>query len=289
MRKAGRFAPSPTGPLHLGSLYTALASFLDARSLQHDWLVRMDDLDAPRTDPQAEAQILRALETHGLHWDGTVQRQSARIDAYDNALARLAAGGFLYYCTCSRRNLRHLPVYPGTCRKRVKPVADAATRVRVDQATPRFADLLLGDQATRLEAVGGDFIVKRRDGIVAYQLATALDDSEPAIARVIRGRDLLDNTPRQIHIMTLLARRHPRYAHLPLLLNGAGRKLSKQTGARPIGASEPLVNIRICLEMLGLAPLPDADVESLLHWAVGMWSLSRIPERDHIVPDRIAV
>ncbi len=289
MRKAGRFAPSPTGPLHLGSLYTALASYLDARSLQHDWLVRIDDLDVPRTDPQAESRILRALEAHGLHWDGSVRRQSDQVDVYEQALAQLHRAGYLYCCTCSRRQLRHLPRYPGTCRNRAQPLTNAALRVRVDQATPRFFDLLQGEQVTSLEAAVGDFIVKRRDGIVAYQLATAFDDSEPAIARVVRGRDLLDNTPRQIHLMSLLGRRHPHYAHLPLLLNDAGRKLSKQSGAQPIDSSAPLANIRICLEMLGIAPLPDTGIEPLLHWAIGAWHLSRVPQQDHLVPARAAV
>ena len=284
MRMAGRFAPSPTGPLHLGSLYTALASFLDARSQRHDWLVRIDDLDAPRSVPQAESQILRALEAHGLHWDGGVRRQSEQVDVYDEALVQLTRGGSLYGCTCSRRQLRHAPRYPGTCRDRARPAADAALRVRVDQATVRFVDRLRGEQVTALDASVGDFIVRRRDGIVAYQLATALDDSDPAIARVVRGRDLLDNTPRQIYLMTLLGRRPPDYAHLPLLLNDAGRKLSKQTGARPIDASAALANLRVCLKMLGLTPLPDADIASLLHWATGRWELGRVPEQDHLAP-----
>ena len=286
MRKAGRFAPSPTGPLHLGSLYVALASFLDARSRNHDWLVRMDDLDEPRTDPGAETSILRTLENHGLHWDGPVRRQSARLAAYRSALFELNARGCLYYCTCSRRELRHVPVYPGTCGTRTTPVRGAAVRVRVGDAAPRFADLLQGEQVTPLRLAVGDFIVKRRDGIVAYQLATALDDSEPEIARVVRGRDLLENTPRQIHLMTLLERSHPRYAHLPLIVNQTGQKLSKQTGARPVDSSIPLANIRICLGLLGLNHPPDADLEGLLNWAVGQWSLDRIPANDHVVePD----
>ena len=283
MRKAGRFAPSPTGPLHLGSLYTALASFLDARSRNHDWLVRIDDLDEPRTDPRAESSILRTLEGHGLRWDRPVLRQSARLDAYRNALDELHRRGCLYYCTCSRRQLRHLPVYPGTCRNRTAPVQDAAVRVRVEDAAPRYSDLLRGEQATPLRTAVGDFIVKRRDGIVAYQLATAVDDSEPEIATVVRGRDLLDNTPRQIHLMTLLGRSQPGYAHLPLIIDRDGRKLSKQTGAGPVDASIPLANIRRCLGFLGLADPPDAELEDLLNWAVERWSLSRIPREDRVV------
>lgn len=284
--QAGRFAPSPTGPLHLGSLYTALASFLDARARNHDWLVRIDDLDEPRTEPGAEACILRALESHGLHWDRPVQRQSARLDAYRSALSELYRRGSLYYCTCSRRELRHTPIYPGTCRGRTAPVPDAAVRVRVENAAPKFADLLQGRQVAPLQLVVGDFIVRRRDGIVAYQLATAMDDSEPDIATVVRGRDLLDNTPRQIHLMTLLGRSPPAYAHLPLIVGRDGRKLSKHTGAGPVDSSVPLANIRNCLVFLGLADAPDASLEDLLNWAVDRWNLERVPRNDQFVePD----
>ena len=283
MRKAGRFAPSPTGPLHLGSLYVALASFLDARSRNHDWLIRIDDLDKPRSDPRAEPAILRTLEDHGLHWDRSVQRQSTRIGAYRSAIAELHARGCLYFCTCSRRDLRRAPVYPGTCRTRTAPVSGAAIRVRVEDAAPRFSDLLQGERVTPLRHTVGDFIVKRRDGIVAYQLATALDDSEPGIATIVRGRDLLDNTARQIHLMTLLERTHPSYAHLPLILDRAGRKLSKQTGAAPVDSRTPLANIRACLGFLGLHDPPDADLDGLLTWAVARWSLAGIPRNDHVI------
>ena len=283
MRKAGRFAPSPTGPLHLGSLYIALAAFLDARSQGHDWLLRIDDLDRPRTDPSAEAHILRTLESHHLHWDGPVRRQSAREGAYRTALDRLRALGLLFHCTCSRRSLRHLPVYPGTCRNSARPVNDSAIRVRVGTAAPKFADLIQGEQTTPLALDVGDFIVRRRDGIIAYQLATALDDSEPEIVRVVRGRDLLDNTTRQLFLMQLLERPQPQYAHLPLLLNSAGKKLSKQTGARAIDAARPRANLRRCLELLGLRHPPDADVPGLLDWAVENWRLARVGVNDRIV------
>ena len=243
----------------------------------------MDDLDESRTDPEAESQILRTLEDHGLHWDGPLQRQSARLDAYAAAIADLGEGGFLYYCTCSRRDLRHLSVYPGTCRSQIEPVRDAAIRVRVDDAAPRFTDLLRGEQITRLETAVGDFIVRRRDGIFAYQLATALDDSEPEIAHVVRGRDLLDNTPRQLHLMMLLERRPPLYAHLPLLVNAAGQKLSKQTGTRPVDPAKAPANIHMCLNLLGLEHPPDTDIQGLLDWAIRQWNLARVPADDHVV------
>ena len=283
MRKAGRFAPSPTGPLHLGSLYTALASFLDARSLNHRWLVRLDDLDEPRVDPLAESRILRTLEDHGLHWDGPVLRQSSRAAVYESVVRDLEARGFLFYCTCSRRALGHFPFYPGTCRAQTRPIPHAAVRVRVGNAAPRFIDMLRGEQQTPLQQAVGDFVVRRRDGIIAYQLAAAVDDSEPEIARVIRGRDLLDNTPRQLHLMRLLKRRRPRYAHLGLLVNEAGQKLSKQTGARSVETSKPLANIRRCLTMLGLGPLPDADLDALLDWATSEWDLARADTREHVI------
>ena len=282
-RKAGRFAPSPTGPLHLGSLYTALASFLDARSQGHDWLIRIDDLDQPRIDPSAEADILRTLENHQLHWDGQIRRQSTRGRIYRDALGDLRTRGILFHCTCSRGSLRRSSVYPGTCRNRTRPVKDSAIRVSVGCAVPRFVDLIQGEQKTPLALSIGDFIVKRRDGIIAYQLATAMDDSEPEIARVVRGRDLFDNTPRQLFLMALLGRPQPQYAHLPLLLNTVGNKLSKQTGTRAVDAANARINIRRCLELFGLRNPPDANVPELLAWAVAKWSLAKVPRDDRVI------
>ena len=276
---AGRFAPSPTGPLHIGSLYTALASFLDARAEGLAWRLRFDDLDEPRNQPGAETRILRSLEVHGLHWDGAVERQSERLGLYQAALETLQRQAQTFYCTCSRKALAESPTYPGRCRERVTPVANAAIRVRVDEAALEFTDLVQGRQRTRLDQTVGDFVIKRRDGPFAYQLATAVDDGNPSIVRVLRGRDLLATTPRQLHLMALLGLSAPTYAHIPVLLNRAGEKWSKQTGAPPISDRAPQANIRACLTLLSLQP-PDLGLEPMLEWAKSRWRLSRIGNQD---------
>ena len=242
----------------------------------------MDDLDASRNDPQAEAQILRALEVHGLHWDGLVVRQSQRAAHYEAALASLAAAGRLFHCVCSRRDLRGHERYPGTCRGRIRPVAEAALRLRVEDAAIAFADLLLGEQRVCLQQALGDFVVKRRDGIIAYHLATALDDGAGEIRRVLRGRDLLACTAPQIYLMNLLGLAPPSYAHLPLLLNFLGQKLSKQTRAAPVNLKTPEANLRLCLALLGRPPPPDLDGADLLPWALGAWRLAEVPRQDRI-------
>ena len=279
----GRFAPSPTGPLHLGSLYTAVASYVDAHARDEAWWVRIDDLDTPRNVSQSESRILRTLEAHHLRWDGAVQRQSEHMADYQRALATLDARELLYFCTCSRRQLKTLPRYPGTCRDQSDPIVDAAIRVLTDDHVYRFEDLVVGKQSTRVDLTTGDFIVKRRDGIVAYQLATAYDDGQPGITRVIRGTDLLSNTSRQLHLMRLLELTPPSYAHLPVVLNAAGDKLSKQTKAAPVDDSKALANLRTCMELLALHPPKDCfDLDELLEWAIQHWDLGRIGTEDHL-------
>ena len=272
---AGRFAPSPTGPLHIGSLYTALASFLDARAEGLPWRLRFDDLDAPRNQPGAESRILFSLEAHGLHWDGPVERQSERLDLYQAALEALRRKAKIFHCTCSRKALAGSPIYPGQCRDQIAPIPDSAIRVRVDEAPLEFTDLVQGHQRTRLDLTVGDFIIKRRDGPFAYQLAAAVDDGDPSIVRVLRGQDLLANTPRQLHIMALLGLPAPTYAHIPVLLNRAGQKWSKQTGAPAVNDHRPLANLRTCLTLLGLQP-PDLDLEAMIEWAMSRWRLNQI-------------
>ena len=278
---SGRFAPSPTGPLHIGSLYTALASFLDARAQGLAWRLRFDDLDEARTDPSAETRILRTLEAHGLHWDGAVQRQSKRLETYEAALAKLQAAGWVFFCTCSRRQLRGHSIYPGRCRRRLTPFPDAAVRVRVDDAVCEFTDLAQGRQRFSLGETTGDFVVKRRDGPFAYQLATAVDDGDADIVRVLRGRDLLQNTPQQLFLMGLLKRKAPAYAHIPVLLNPAREKWSKQTHAPGVDDRQPVANLRTCLSLLGLAP-PTLGLQELLRWAVTHWDLGRLGRRDQV-------
>ncbi len=276
---AGRFAPSPTGPLHFGSLLAATASFLDARQQGGDWLVRIDDLDTPRNVPGAEDAILASLEAHGLHWDGPVIRQSERVSRYEEAIDRLSRAGHTFYCTCSRKRLKGQTRYPGTCRHLSLSAAGAALRVRTNATPIAFEDLVAGPIRETLTDTVGDFVIRRRDGIVAYQLATAVDDGQARIKRVIRGRDLLDNTARQIHLIRLLEGETPAYGHIPLLVNGTGQKLSKQTFAQALDDRRPTANLIHVLPALGLSPPAEARAstpEQLLAWAAGTFSLKAL-------------
>lgn len=282
----GRFAPSPTGPLHLGSLLAALASWLDARAQGGEWLVRIEDLDPPRVVPGAADAMLRALEACGLWWDGPVLYQSARGEAYRAALEQLRHGGLLYSCSCSRREiadsgLRGIegPVYPGTCRGRAADLMLAqALRVRTDDELIRFTDRIQGEVAHRLASDIGDFVVRRADGLAAYQLAVVVDDAAQGITDVVRGADLLASTTRQLHLQRLLGLPAPRHAHLPVLVNAQGDKLSKQTGAAALEFTAPLAPLRQALALLGQSLSEDpGSVDELLAEAVRGWRLDRVP------------
>ncbi len=285
MPYVGRFAPSPTGPLHFGSLVAALASWLDARQAGGRWLVRMEDLDEPRVVPGAADTILRQLEDAGLHWDGAVARQSARHDLYREALRRLAP--YTYPCACTRKELEDSAlaidgsrIYPGTCRGGIADGKHArALRLRTDAAPVRFSDRVQGDLSQSLEAEVGDFVLRRADGLFAYQLAVVVDDADQGITDVVRGADLLDSTARQVLLQQRLALPHPRYLHVPVAANAAGEKLSKQTrapDARP-------ADLARALRFLGMAP-PDAlPARELLGWAVAAWDARRVPRAKSIV------
>ena len=239
--------------------------------------MRIDDLDEPRNVPGAEAAILRSLEAHDLHWDGPVIHQSNRLEHYQAALLRLTEAGHTFNCTCARKRLKGLGPYPGICREARHPAGDAAVRVRVNDLPIRFQDEVVGPIEEKLADTVGDFIIRRRDGLIAYQLATAVDDGEPEITRVVRGGDLLDNTARQIYLMQLLELSPPAYAHVPMVLNAAGQKLSKQTHADPLDDEKPAENLREILPMLGLTP-PTASVSAseLLAWATPRFSLEAL-------------
>jgi glutamyl-Q tRNA(Asp) synthetase len=271
---AGRFAPSPTGPLHLGSLLAAVASYLDARATGLAWRLRFDDLDAPRNQPGAERAILEALEAHGLTWDGPIHRQSRHQASYQAALDALGAQGRLFYCRCTRRTLAAHRLYPGTCRHRTRPQKGCAVRVRVDAGAIRFDDLFLGPQNADPAETFGDFVVQRRDGIIAYQLATAVDDGAADIVRVIRGRDLLGNTAPQIWLMRCLGLAVPVYGHLPLLLNAGGQKLSKQSYAAALDNGRAAENLARVLRALSIdvpAEAAAGGCEEVLGEAIRRW------------------
>ncbi len=284
----GRFAPSPTGPLHVGSLVAALASWLDARAADGRWLVRMEDLDRPRCDQASADTILRQLEAYGLTWDGAVLYQLQRDDAYAAALTTLQSQGAVFPCTCSRSQLAHARrnaegeiVYPGTCRLHARPRMERhAWRVRVGHVSAHFVDRIHGELRQDLAAEVGDFVIKRADGLFAYQLAVVVDDAFQGVTHVVRGADLLWNTPRQIYLQTLLGLPTPAYAHVPLVTNAAGQKLSKQTLAPALPERGRRAVLAQALAALGHPPpagLVGAGPEELLAWAVSGWRVESVP------------
>ena len=285
----GRFAPSPTGPLHFGSLVAALGSWLQARSQAQTWCLRIEDVDITRTRPGADAAIRRALEALCLVWDGPVMVQSQRTAVYAAALERLRDAGWAYPCACTRQAVAAVaqtgldgPVYPGTCRAGL-PAGSAARawRVRVSAGATTFDDAVFGRQQQTLAEAVGDFVVRRADGLFAYQLAVVLDDAEAGVTEVVRGADLLDSTPRQIWLQQLLGLPVPRYAHLPLAVDAAGVKWSKQTGAPALDLQRPGAELARALEFLGHPPpagLQSAPPDEVLTWALPVWSLARVPK-----------
>ena len=285
MAYVGRFAPSPTGPLHFGSLVAALASWLDARAAGGTWLLRMEDLDKPREQPGAADAILRQLEALGLTWDGPVLCQSAREPHYRAALERLTRAGLTYACGCTRREIADSAlgidgahIYPGTCRAGL-PAGKAARAMRVRTTAPavRFVDRIQGVCVQDVEREVGDFILLRADGLYAYQLAVVIDDAEQGVTDVVRGADLLDSTARQLLLQRWLGVATPRYAHLPVAVNAAGEKLSKQTGAAPIERADGAAVLAAALGFLGHPPPVDLPSGDLLAWARAHWDIARVP------------
>ena len=270
----GRFAPTPSGPLHLGSLLTATASWLDARARNGRWLLRIDDIDTPRNDPHAERAILRTLRRHGLAWDGPVVRQSTLRSHHRAALRRLR--GHVFACRCARRELRGLGRYPGTCRNLSLPHVGNAVRIRVDNPPETFTDRVQGLSPTAAER--GDFIVWRRDDLPAYPLAVVADDHAMRVTHVVRGADLLDNTPRQLHLSARLGFSAPSYAHIPILVTAAGEKLSKHNRVTAIDDRTAIRNLASALCLLGFDPPAGATCPAhLLEWARRRWNIGRLP------------
>jgi glutamyl-Q tRNA(Asp) synthetase len=292
----GRFAPSPTGPLHFGSLVAAMASYADARAAGGLWHVRIEDVDAPRARPGADTLILTALERLGFEWDGPVWRQSARREAYEEALATLAAAGLVYRCACTRRELAQQPVgrlgervYLGTCSAGLTDArahrAQTALRVRVPAGATAFDDRLYGRQTQNLARDVGDFVVLRSDGLFAYQLAVVVDDGAQRITDIVRGADLLTSTLRQIHLQHALGYPTPRYLHVPVAVDAQGVKLSKQHGAQPLPAS-PLPALLAAWSFLEQEPPHEtpSSTRAFWTWACANWR----PRRLHGVPTRLA-
>lgn len=292
----GRFAPSPTGPLHFGSLVAAIGSFLEARARAGEWVVRIEDIDPPREPAGAADEILRVLDAFGLHWDGAVTYQSHRYAAYEAALDELRRLGVLYACACTRREIADSalvgvdgPVYPGTCREGVPPGREGrALRVRTDDVTIVFEDRVRGRIESRLAREVGDFILRRADGFYAYQLAVVVDDAEQGITDVVRGADLLASTARQIHLQRLLGLSTPTYAHLPVAVDAQGAKLSKQTGAEPVCPERVSALWWDVLRFLGQEPPADLRNETVgvvREWAIAHWRPAAIPRAPTIRKD----
>lgn len=283
----GRFAPSPTGPLHFGSLVAALASYFDARSNQGTWLVRMEDLDPPREPPGTAELILEQLHALGLEWDGEVLYQSSRIDAYRAALERLKSKDQCFACDCTRPRIKSIGgIYDGRCRDRKLPFdAGLATRVKTDRKLYEFKDAVQGKYSQILEQETGDFVLLRKDGLFAYQLAVVIDDAAQGISHVVRGYDLLESTPRQIYLQRLLGFLTPQYAHVPIVVNEQGQKLSKQHFAEAIDVRAASRVIHNAMRYLGLH-LTDAQIaeppSQLLAWGIDNWDIQAVPKLANI-------
>ena len=292
----GRFAPSPTGPLHFGSLVAAVGSYLDARTQGGEWLLRMEDVDTPRNVPGAADDILKTLEAFGFAWDGPVIYQSRRGDAYAESLARLQQAGLAYGCACSRKEIADSATrpaidgglaYPGTCRAGLPDGrAVRAWRLRVNDEATAFEDRLQGRVVQHLGSDVGDFVLRRADGLFAYQLAVVVDDDFQGISQIVRGADLLASTPRQIWLQRCLGFSTPTYAHLPVAANAAGEKLSKQTLARALATDQAAAELLRALKFLGQAApgeLASATVAEVWAWALANWDFSAIPHGPLII------
>ena len=300
----GRFAPSPTGPLHFGSLVAAVASYCDAKSNGGQWLLRMEDLDKPREMAGASDTILRSLEAFGFEWNAPIVYQSQRGDIYEDYLQHLKRKSFIYACTCSRKEIADSSVaigvdgvmYPKTCyynRLNSQSHASASRmdigswRINVDGAGEiGFNDAIQGNISQNLPADVGDFILKRKDGFFAYQLAVVVDDALQNIAHIVRGADLLDSTPRQIYLQNLFDFATPNYAHVPVAVNAAGEKLSKQTFAKPIDtriASHLIVEALSFLDQMPPLGLKNASLAECWRWAIANWRITNVPRQDKIV------
>ena len=276
MDYVGRFAPSPTGPLHYGSLVAAVASFLDARHAGGKWLLRIEDLDPPRESIDAPQEIIRQLLALGLHWDLEVLCQSSRLSSYDAALKSIQP--FTFPCACSRKAVPD--VYPGTCRLRKHLTQDRPTAVRlqVPRRSVSINDRCLGSQTWDLEKEVGDFVIKRKDGLHAYQLAVVVDDIHYSVSHIVRGNDLLDSTPRQLALYEHFKVPPPEYLHIPVLVDESGNKLSKQAHAKPVDTRDALTTIRSALSDLGQNTHEySSNIKELLEKAASSWNPASIP------------
>ncbi|HDY98536.1 MAG TPA: tRNA glutamyl-Q(34) synthetase GluQRS [Pseudomonas sabulinigri] len=288
----GRFAPTPSGYLHFGSLLAALASYLDARHQQGRWLIRVEDLDQPRSIPGASEHIIETLACYGMYSDGEIIFQQDRLTTYQAQIDQWLTTGQAYYCDCSRRQLAEFNgIYPGTCRHRQLPAAaDHAVRLIAPKQPLTALDRLQPPLTQDLATATGDFIIRRRDGIYAYQLAVVLDDIAQGVTDVVRGADLLDSTPRQQWIYQLLGQPLPRYLHIPLLLRADGEKLSKRLGSTPLDPAQAPTELFRALQALTQQPplaLRNANIAEQLEWAIAHWRPQQLSPTQNLQQDSL--
>ena len=290
----GRFAPSPTGPLHFGSLLAAVASYAQARTREGTWLLRIEDIDPPREPPGSDKLVLAAMEAYGFEWDGPVIYQSEFTPHHERLVEALVASGTAYPCSCSRRDLADAPrgplgaIYPGTCRSGCAS-DDVAIRIRTNDEPISFDDVLQGRVEQKLESESGDFVIRRRDGLIAYNMAVVVDDADQGITEIVRGIDLMDSTPRHIWLQRQLGFPTPAYVHIPIAINDQGQKLSKLTGAAGIDVSIPAPTLVQALAALGQHPPPELTHLSpaeIWQWTFANWSLEPLTGEAEIRADR---
>ena len=280
----GRFAPSPTGPVHFGTLIAAIGSYLQAKKNNGEWLIRMEDVDTTRRVAGADKDILNTLESFGFEWDGAILYQSNQTKHYEQALSQLISKSCIFPCLCTRKQLAKtdLSIYPGTCRNRLLPEKNEhALRILSEDTVINFDDLITGKQSQNIQTQCGDFIIKRRDGLFAYQLAVVVDDALQGITEIVRGADLLDSTPRQIYLQQLLDYTTPNYCHLPLAVDAEGNKMSKSEGAAKVDIKERGKLICSALSFLGQSPptdLSDSSMGDIWKWAILNWNITQDPD-----------
>ncbi|MGB2741458.1 MAG: tRNA glutamyl-Q(34) synthetase GluQRS [Cognaticolwellia sp.] len=283
----GRFAPSPSGLLHFGSLIAALASYLDAKHNNGQWLIRIEDIDPPREKSGASAEILNTLENYGLHWDEDVLYQSQQSVLYREVLAQLSDQKLSYYCRCTRAQIKAIGgIYQGHCRHLAQPAHESAIRVINNIGIAQYDDLIQHKVSCNSELAQEDFIVLRKDGLFAYQLAVVVDDIYQGITHVIRGCDLLEPTARQLSFYNILQHNAPKFGHFPLAVSQPGFKLSKQNSAPAIDKNNPLPSLFAALTFLGQQPpieLKTASIDDFLAWAITHWSITQVPKSQEIL------
>ena len=282
----GRFAPSPTGPVHFGTLIAAVGSYLQAKKSNGDWLIRIEDVDTTRAIKGADTDILNTLESFGFEWDDEIVYQSKQTKLYEDALDLLTTQALTFPCICSRKQLFGQEIYPGSCRSRRYPEKKQhATRLTAKEASIEFNDLVMGQQSQNIQQQCGDFVIRRRDGLFAYQLAVVVDDAIQNITEIVRGTDLLDCTPRQIYLQQQLNYNTPDYCHLPLVVDATGNKISKSAGAAKVDVAHKEKLLVKVLAFLGQKPpsdLSSSSIDDIWAWAIKHWQVEQVPQQQKI-------